>query len=48
MLMGIWVWRFMPYVIKLKNIPETHQNGFQNLATSGLAFGLCLMLILEV
>ena len=38
----------MLYVISHEIIPETHRNGHQNKATTGLAVGLALMLFLDV
>lgn len=38
----------MLYVISHEIIPETHREGHQNQATMGLAFGLVLMLFLDV
>ena len=38
----------MLYVISHEIIPETHRNGHQNKATTGLAFGLVIMLFLDV
>ncbi len=38
----------MLYVISHEIIPETHRHGHQNRATTGLIFGLILMLLLDV
>ncbi|MGH1454900.1 MAG: ZIP family metal transporter [Paracoccaceae bacterium] len=38
----------MLYIISHEIIPETHRNGHQNRATTGLLFGLILMMILDV
>ena len=38
----------MLYVISHEIIPETNRNGHQNKATTGLAFGLVIMLFLDV
>ncbi|WP_121066517.1 ZIP family metal transporter [Chachezhania antarctica] len=38
----------MLYVISHEIIPETHRSGHQNRATLGLAFGLVIMLFLDV
>ncbi len=38
----------MLYVISHEIIPETHRHGHQNWATSGLIFGLILMMVLDV
>jgi len=38
----------MMYIISHEIIPETHRHGHQNRATTGLIFGLVLMLLLDV
>lgn len=38
----------MLYIISHEIVPETHRNGHQNFATSGLIFGLILMMFLDV
>lgn len=38
----------MLYVISHEIIPETHRRGSQQIATAGLVFGLCLMMVLDV
>ncbi|MBM9595329.1 ZIP family metal transporter [Rhodobacteraceae bacterium MCCB 386] len=38
----------MLYVISHEIIPETHRHGHQNRATTGLVFGLILMMLLDV
>ncbi|MCL7408712.1 ZIP family metal transporter [Marivivens donghaensis] len=38
----------MLYIISHEILPETHRNGHQNRATTGLLFGLILMMILDV
>jgi ZIP family zinc transporter len=38
----------MLYIISHEIIPETHRHGHQNRATTGLIFGLVLMLLLDV
>ena len=38
----------MLYIISHEIIPETHRHGHQNAATTGLIFGLILMMILDV
>lgn len=38
----------MLYIISHEIIPETHRNGYQNYATTGLLAGLILMMILDV
>ncbi|MCI2400310.1 ZIP family metal transporter [Aliiroseovarius subalbicans] len=38
----------MLYIISHEIIPETHRHGHQNRATTGLIFGLILMMVLDV
>ncbi len=38
----------MIYIISHEIIPETHRHGHQNRATTGLTFGMILMMILDV
>lgn len=38
----------MLYIISHEIVPETHRNGHQDRATTGLLFGLILMMILDV
>lgn len=38
----------MIYIISHEIIPETHRRGHQNAATTGLTFGLILMMVLDV
>ncbi len=38
----------MLYIISHEILPETHRNGHQNRATTGLLFGLILMMFLDV
>lgn len=38
----------MLYIISHEIIPETHRNGYQNYATTGLLVGLILMMVLDV
>ena len=38
----------MLFVVSHEVIPETHRNGHQDRATTGLIFGLILMMVLDV
>ena len=38
----------MLYIISHEIVPETHRNGHQKRATTGLIFGLILMMFLDV
>jgi len=38
----------MLYIISHEIVPETHRNGHQDRATTGLLFGLILMMFLDV